>query len=59
MNESTTRKELIDVQLKEAGWDVTDLSQVVEEYTVNLNSENQVKEPTEKYWGAEIAILNK
>jgi len=49
MNESTTRKELIDVQLKEAGWDVNDHTQVVEEYVVELNSNNQAKEPTAKY----------
>jgi len=49
MNESTTRKEIIDVQLKEAGWDVNDHTQVVEEYVVELNSKNQVKEPAEKY----------
>ena len=49
MNESTTRKELINVQLKEAGWDVNDHTQVVEEYVVDLNSENQAKEATEKY----------
>jgi len=49
MNESTTRKELIDVQLKEAGWDVNDHTQVVEEYIVELNSKNEVNEPAEKY----------
>lgn len=49
MNESTTRKELIDVQLKEAGWNVNDHTQVVEEYVVDLSAGNQVKEPTEKY----------
>jgi type I restriction enzyme R subunit len=49
MNESTTRKELIDVQLKEAGWDINDHTQVVEEYVIDLTAGNQVKEPTEKY----------
>lgn len=49
MNESKTRKELIDVQLKEAGWDINDHTQVVEEYVVDLTVGNQVKEPTEKY----------
>lgn len=49
MNESTTRKELIDIQLKEAGWNVNDHTQVVEEYVVDLSAGNQVKEPTEKY----------
>ena len=49
MKESTTRKELIDIQLKEAGWDVNDHTQVVEEYIVDLSAGNQAKEPTEKY----------
>lgn len=48
-NESQTRKEIIDVQLKEAGWDVNDHTQVVEEYVVDLIDGNQVKEPTENY----------
>lgn len=34
MNESTTRKELIDIQLEEAGWDVNDHTQVGSEYLV-------------------------
>lgn len=49
MNESTTRKELIDIHLKEAGWDVNDHTQVVEEYVVDLIAGNQAKEPTGKY----------
>lgn len=49
MNESTTRKELIDIHLKEAGWDVNDHTQVVEEYVVDLTAGNQAKEPTVKY----------
>ncbi|ALM07745.1 restriction endonuclease subunit R [Sediminicola sp. YIK13] len=48
MNESTTRKELIDIHLKEAGWDVNDHTQVVEEYVVDLIAGNQAKEPTGK-----------
>lgn len=49
MNESTTRKELIDIHLKEAGWDVNDHTQVMEEYVVDLIAGNQAKEPTGKY----------
>lgn len=33
MNESTTRKELINIQLKEAGWDINDHTQI----TVNIH----------------------
>ena len=47
MNESTTRKELIDVQLKEAGWNINDQSQVVIEYNIGL--EPSVSEPNSKY----------
>lgn len=47
MNESTTRKELIDNQLKEAGWNVDDMTQVVTEF--NIEVENVTEEPTEKY----------
>ena len=47
MNESTTRKELIDVQLKNAGWNINDQSQVVIEYNIGL--ETSVSEPNSKY----------
>ncbi|MDP2541336.1 restriction endonuclease subunit R [Tenacibaculum discolor] len=49
MNESTTRKEFIDVQLKDAGWNVNDHTQVVEEYVVHSTTQDQTREPTEKY----------
>jgi len=45
MNEATTRKELIDSQLKDAGWDINDQSQVVIEYSIDLG----LKEPKSKY----------
>ena len=32
MNEKQTRTEIINSRLKEAGWDVNDMTQVVEEY---------------------------
>ena len=32
--ESTTRKEIIDIRLKEAGWNVADRTQVIEEFFV-------------------------
>ena len=31
-SESVTRKEIIDLRLKEAGWSVSDPTQVIEEY---------------------------
>ncbi len=36
-SESTTRKEIIDLRLKKAGWDVDDRTQVVEELFVRSN----------------------
>ncbi|MDO6738740.1 DEAD/DEAH box helicase family protein [Wenyingzhuangia sp. 2_MG-2023] len=47
MNESTTRKELIDNQLQEAGWNINDQSQVVIEYNIGLDS--STSEPDSKY----------
>jgi len=48
MNESATRKELIDLHLKDAGWDVKDHTQVIEEYVVELNFIDQLRKPTEQ-----------
>ncbi|MDO7173460.1 DEAD/DEAH box helicase family protein [Mariniflexile sp. AS56] len=50
MNESTTRKELIDIHLKEAGWDVVDRTQVVAEFVVN-----NVNETSETYSNNQFA----
>ncbi|MFB9055362.1 DEAD/DEAH box helicase family protein [Mariniflexile ostreae] len=50
MNESTTRKELIDIHLKEAGWDVDDRTQVVAEFVVNY-----VNETSETYSNNQFA----
>lgn len=42
MNEAKTRKELIDIQLKKAGWDVGDRTQVISEFVVNnVNEESE------------------
>lgn len=46
MNEAQTRKELIDKQLIQAGWNITDQTQVILEYDINLDLDpNQVAEP--------------
>lgn len=47
-NEKLTRKEIIDNRLKEAGWNVDDHTQVVEEFDIIVNP-NLVKDPKEKY----------
>ncbi len=47
-NEKLTRKEIIDNRLKEAGWNVTDRTQVIEEFDIQLTV---VEEPTTPYAG--------
>jgi type I restriction enzyme R subunit len=42
MNESKTRKEIIDFQLEEAGWRIDDKTQVINEFSlVNVNEESE------------------
>jgi type I restriction enzyme R subunit len=48
MNEAKTRKEIIDSRLKQAGWNVTDRTQVIEEFDIHLTV---VEEPTTPYAG--------
>lgn len=47
-NERLTRKEIIDNRLKQAGWNVTDRTQVIEEFDIHLTV---VEEPTTPYAG--------
>ena len=47
-NEKRTRKEIIDNRLKKAGWNVTDRTQVIEEFDIHLTI---VEEPTTPYSG--------
>lgn len=46
MNESQTRKNIIDQKLAEAGWRVDDVTQVVTEFTVE---KSDLQDPSEKY----------
>ncbi len=46
MNERDTRKELIDRRLADAGWDVDDVTKVVQEFSV---SKNMASEPPLRY----------
>lgn len=48
MNEAKTRKEIIDQRLKQAGWNVTDRTQVIEEFDIHLTV---VEEPQTPYAG--------
>ena len=47
-NEKLTRKEIIDYRLKQAGWNVTDRTQVIEEFDIHLTV---AEEPTTPYAG--------
>lgn len=50
MDETKTRKEIIDSRLKQAGWNVHDLTQVVKEYDIIVDK-NSVQEPSIPYAG--------
>lgn len=49
-NEKLTRKEIIDIRLKKAGWNLQDRTQVVEEYDIIVD-EIKVKEGVNPYSG--------
>lgn len=51
-NEKLTRKEIIDNRLKQAGWYVTDRTQVIEEFNIHLQV---VQEPTTPYAGHQFS----
>lgn len=51
-NEKLTRKEIIDNRLKQAGWNVTDRTQVIEEFDIHLTI---VEEPTTPYAGHQFS----
>lgn len=51
-NEKLTRKEIIDQRLKQAGWNVTDRTQVIEEFDIHLTV---VEEPTTPYAGHQFS----
>jgi type I restriction enzyme R subunit len=51
-NEKLTRKEIIDQRLKQAGWNITDRTQVIEEFDIHLTV---VEEPTTPYAGHQFS----
>lgn len=53
--ESQTRKEFIDQQLQSAGWDVHDVTQVVEEFDIRVGLPDGVQEPRSKYEGHQFS----
>lgn len=50
--EALTRKEIIDLRLKKAGWTVTDRTQVIEEFDIQLQV---VQEPVTPYQGHQFS----
>ncbi|WP_426791246.1 DEAD/DEAH box helicase family protein [Sphingobacterium sp. WOUb80] len=48
MSEKTTRKEIIDINLQHAGWNISDRTQVIEEFLVKV-SDQILKEDTLSY----------
>ncbi len=53
-SEKHTRKEIIDARLKQAGWNVTDRTQVIEEFDIVVDS-NLVEEPATPYSGRQFS----
>ena len=54
-SESDTRKEIIDLRLKSAGWDLSDRTQVVEEYFVESPDNGVVRETPTPYGSREFS----
>lgn len=54
-NEAQTRTELIDKQLGAAGWDVTDPTQVAEEFDIKTDLPEGISEPRTKYEGHQFS----
>ncbi len=50
-NEKYTRKEIIDLRLKQAGWNVNDRTQVIEEFDIQVPLSEGVNERRTKYEG--------
>lgn len=50
-SEKHTRKQLVDIQLKQACWNIADRSQVIEEYDIKVGLPAGVSEPQTPYQG--------
>jgi len=53
-SEKLTRKEIIDLRLKKAGWLVSDRTHVIEEWELNLGLHEGVNEPLTPYQGKQF-----
>ncbi len=54
-NEHKTRKEIIDKTLQAAGWNVADLTQVIEEFDIEVGLPEAVHEPQTPYQGHQFS----
>ena len=54
-SELRTRKEIIDLQLSSAGWNVADRSQVIEEFNIEVALPEGVREPLNPYQGHQFS----
>ncbi|MEE4197338.1 MAG: DEAD/DEAH box helicase family protein [Bacteroidales bacterium] len=53
--EAVTRKQIIDIKLKDAGWNVKDRSQVIEEFDIEVGLPEGVSEPRTEYDGHQFS----
>jgi len=53
--EKQTRKKIIDKKLEKAGWNINDLTQVVEEYDIQVGPIEGVREPQTPYQGHQFS----
>lgn len=53
--EKQTRKQIIDKKLKDAGWDVSNRTQVIEEYDIEVEGFEGVAEPRTPYGGHQFS----
>ncbi|SFO40898.1 type I restriction enzyme, R subunit [Algoriphagus ornithinivorans] len=55
MNEAQTRKDLIDKQLYQAGWNIHDQTQVISEFDIKVDLPDGVNEPLTPYQGHQFS----
>ena len=55
MNESETRKKIIDSRLKKAGWDISDRTKVIEEFDIEVDLPEGINEPLTPYQGHQFS----
>lgn len=56
-NEKLTRKEIIDKRLQQADWNVTDRTQVIEEFDIHLTVFEEPATPYKGYKYSDYALL--